>query len=108
MSDAEQSHGELSEAEVRKVAKLSRLELTDAEIAQSAGRLTAVLGYVDRLRELDVDGVEPLAHPIEDSNRLDEDVPVKGLPTSALKNMAPATEGDFVRVPKVIDDGGGA
>ena len=100
--------GGLTEAEVRKVAKLSRLELTDAEVADSAERLAAVLGYVDRLGELDVEGVEPMAHPSDDSNRLDDDIPREGLPTSVLTEMAPASEGDFVRVPKVIDGGGGA
>ena len=108
MPTSSQSSVKLSEIEVRKVAKLSRLELSDAEIAQSASRLTSVLGYIDRLRELDVEGVEPMAHPIDDSNRLDEDVPREGLPTSVLIKMAPATEGDFVKVPKVIDGGGGA
>ncbi|MCB9838519.1 MAG: Asp-tRNA(Asn)/Glu-tRNA(Gln) amidotransferase subunit GatC [Phycisphaeraceae bacterium] len=98
----------LSEAEVRKVARLSRLELSEVEIADSAGRLGSVLGYIDRLRELDVEGVEPMAHPFDDANRLDDDVPVAGLPTGALLAMAPESEGDFVKVPKVIDDGGGA
>ena len=108
MCDAQQTHGELTEAEVRKVARLSRLELTEAEIADSASRLTSALGYIDRLRELDVEGVEPMAHPIDDSNRLDEDIPTAGLPTPVLLEMAPASEGDYVKVPKVIDGGGGA
>ena len=111
MSDTQNNPGgggELTEAEARKVARLSRLELSDAEIAESAARLASVLGYVDRLRALDVEGVEPMAHPFDDSNRLDEDVPVEGLPTAALLKMAPASEGDFVKVPKVIDGGGGA
>jgi aspartyl-tRNA(Asn)/glutamyl-tRNA(Gln) amidotransferase subunit C len=98
----------LTADEVRKVARLSRLELTEAEIADSATRLASVLGYIDRLRELDTEGVEPMAHPMEDSNRLDEDVPVAGLALSVMLKMAPGSEGDFVRVPKVIDGGGGA
>ena len=108
MSEQGQSGGGLTESEVRKVAKLSRLELSDAEIADSAERLAAVLGYVDRLGALDVEGVEPMAHPSDDSNRLDDDVPRDGLPTSVLRGMSPASEGDFVKVPKVIDGGGGA
>lgn len=108
MSEQEQPGGALTEAEVRKVAKLSRLELTDAEIADSATRLASVLGYIDRLRVLDIEGVEPMAHPIDDSNRLDEDVPRAGLPLSVMLKMAPESEGDFVKVPKVIDGGGGA
>lgn len=111
MSDTQNTPGgggELTEAEARKVARLSRLELSDAEIAESASRLASVLGYVDRLRSLDVDGVEPMAHPFDDANRLDDDVPVEGLPTAALLKMSPASEGDYVKVPKVIDGGGGA
>lgn len=107
-SEQDNAVGSLTEAEVRKVARLSRLELTDAEIADSATRLASVLGYIDRLRELDTEGVEPMAHPFDDSNRLDEDVPVDGLPLGAMLRMAPTSEGDFVKVPKVIDGGGGA
>lgn len=100
--------GGLSEAEVRKVARLSRLALTDEQLAEQRTRLAAVLGYVERLRELDLEGVEPLAHPGEAVNRLDEDEPRETLAAGTLAAMAPSSFGAFVKVPKVIGDGGGA
>lgn len=103
-----QSTPELSEAAVRKVAKLSRLELDDAAIARAGEQLRAVLGYIDRLRELDLTGVEPMAHPLDSGNRADDDTPRAPLPTAALLKMAPATSGPFVKVPKVLGGGEGA
>lgn len=98
----------ISTADVQKLAKLSRLALTpeDAQIAQAA--LGSVLGYVERLRALDLTGTEPLTHPGEPTGRLDEDVPGPTLPNAALMAMAPEKDPPFVRVPKVLGEGGGA
>jgi aspartyl-tRNA(Asn)/glutamyl-tRNA(Gln) amidotransferase subunit C len=98
----------LSADEVRKVARLSRLAPSDSEIELYRGHLSAILGYVERLRGLDLGNVEPLTHISEETNRLDEDEPGRTLPTSALMGMAPDKLPPFVRVPKVIDDGGAA
>lgn len=98
----------LTPDDVRKVAKLSRLELSEEQIAEQAEGLCAVLGYVDRLQKLDIEGVEPMANPAGETNRLDEDIPVEGLPTEALMNMAPAKHPPYVTTPKTTADGGGA
>ncbi len=98
----------LSAAEVRKVAQLSRLALTDEQVELYRAQLSSILGYVDRLRALDLAGVEPLSHVSEATNRLDADEPGATLPTDTLMSMAPATLPPFIRVPKVIDDGGAA
>jgi aspartyl-tRNA(Asn)/glutamyl-tRNA(Gln) amidotransferase subunit C len=98
----------LTDDAVRKVARLSRLELTDAQVHEQRERLVAVLGYVERLRELDLDGVDPLANPAEEINRFRDDEPGAALPPEALAKMAPESYGVFVKVPKVIDEGGGA
>ena len=60
--------------QVRKVAKLSRLDLSDAEIAEFTGQLGAILEYVEKMNELDTADVEPLAHclPISNAFRADE------------------------------------
>jgi aspartyl-tRNA(Asn)/glutamyl-tRNA(Gln) amidotransferase subunit C len=92
--------------EVRKVARLSRLALDEQRIAEQSGRLSAVLEYIERLRRLDLEGVEPLANPAEETNRLREDEPVEGLPTEALMQMAPATHPPFVTTPKTGAGGG--
>jgi aspartyl-tRNA(Asn)/glutamyl-tRNA(Gln) amidotransferase subunit C len=98
----------LSADDVRKVARLSRLAPSDQEVELYRGHLSAILGYVERLRRLDLKDVEPLTHLSEAGNRLDEDTPGPTLPTGALMSMAPDKLPPFVRVPKVIDDGGAA
>jgi aspartyl-tRNA(Asn)/glutamyl-tRNA(Gln) amidotransferase subunit C len=98
----------LSDEDVRRIAKLSRLELPPERVEQFRDQLSSVLGYIERLRGVSLEGVEPLSHVHEGGNRLDEDVPGKTLPTEALMRMAPESMPPFVRVPKVIGDGGGA
>lgn len=98
----------LTAEEVRKVARLGRLALTDEQIEQYRAQLSAVLGYMDRLRQVDVTGVEPITHVGEAVNRLDDDAPAPTLPTDALMSMAPHAWPPFIRVPKVIEQGGGA
>lgn len=98
----------LSADNVRKVAKLSRLALSDAQVESYRHQLSAVLGYVDRLRRLDLQSVEPMAHVAETVNRLDADTPGPTLPNAALMGLAPDKMEPFVRVPKVIDDGSSA
>ena len=98
----------LDEKTVRHVAKLSRLELTDEQVQIMASQLSAVLAYVDKLSELDVDGVEPMAHAMEMSNRLREDVPVQNMTAAQAIENAPSKTPPFFRVPKVLGDGGSA
>lgn len=98
----------LSADEVRKVARLSRLALTDAQVEQYRTQLSAVLGYVERLSAADLAGVEPLVHVGEAVNRLDDDVPGPTLPIERLLSMAPDTWERFIRVPRVLEEGGGA
>jgi aspartyl-tRNA(Asn)/glutamyl-tRNA(Gln) amidotransferase subunit C len=98
----------LSREEVLKVARLSRLSIPEDQVEQHGAALSAILGYVERLRGLNLEGVEPLTHIGEAVNRLDEDVPGPTLPTAALMKMAPETMEPFIKVPKVIEEGGGA
>ena len=63
----------LSIDEVRHVAKLARLRLTDEQLERYRGQLSAVLDHIAKLSELDVEGVEPMAHPSDLTNRLDDD-----------------------------------
>jgi aspartyl-tRNA(Asn)/glutamyl-tRNA(Gln) amidotransferase subunit C len=100
---------ELTPADVAKVASLARLALSPAEAEDARRSLGAVLGYMDRLRSLDLAGVEPLAHVGEgEGNRLRDDTPGEPLPVGVVTGMAPASLGPFIRVPKVMGDGGGA
>jgi len=92
----------------RRVAGLSRLALSDAALEAHASRLGATLGYIERLRELDLEGVDPLTNPMDATNRGRKDAPGETLGTEALMKMAPASTPPFVKVPKVLGDGGGA
>ena len=97
----------LTSAEVRKIATLARLEITDEQVEAYREKLGAVLGYMERLRELDLTAVEPLTHPMDATNRLDDDTPGPTLPTEAFMERAPATAPPFLKVPKVLGGGGG-
>lgn len=96
--------------DVRKVAQLARLALSDEQLEQYRHQLGAVLGYMDRLRELNLDGVEPMTSPIESFNRLAPDEPGPTMSNEQLMAMAPegAAAAPFVSVPKVIGGGEGA
>lgn len=85
--------------QVLHVAKLARLELTEAEVERMAGELSQILGHVEHMSELDLDGVEPTSHAVQLENVLREDVPRPSLPRErALASAPDATDSGF-RVP---------
>ncbi len=92
----------LSLSEVRHVAKLARLRLSDEQLEQYRGQLSSVLDHIARISELDVEGVEPMAHPSDLVNRLDDDEPTESLSQQQILRIAPATEGQYLAVPKVL------
>ncbi len=98
----------ISPAEVHRIAKLARLAITDEQAAAYGPQMSAILSHMDTLRKLDLSGVEPLTHIGETVNRLDTDEPGRTLPTQVLLDLAPESLPPFVKVPKVIGDGGGA
>lgn len=69
------------------------------------GDLSAVLRHAECLKRAPLDGIEPMTRPIDESNRLGDDVPAGTLPREAFESMAPAFEDGFLRVPKVLGDG---
>jgi aspartyl-tRNA(Asn)/glutamyl-tRNA(Gln) amidotransferase subunit C len=97
----------LDPEEVKKVARLARLKLSDADVARYASQLTAILGYVDQLKEVDVTGAQPMAHPLPLQNVLREDVVTPALSVEAVLANAPARDGPYFAVPKVLDTGMG-
>jgi aspartyl-tRNA(Asn)/glutamyl-tRNA(Gln) amidotransferase subunit C len=98
----------LSADQVRKVARLSRLAISDDKAEEYRAKLAAVLGYMERLQELDLSGVEPMTNVAGAVNRLDADTPGPMLGAHALMKMAPESLPPFIKVPKVLDEGGGA
>lgn len=98
----------LSLDEVRHVARLARLRLTDRQLEEYRSQLATVLGHIATFSTLDVESVEPLAHPADVTNRLDDDTPASPLPVEQLLANAPAAESAYLLVPKVLptDDAG--
>jgi aspartyl-tRNA(Asn)/glutamyl-tRNA(Gln) amidotransferase subunit C len=93
----------LTADEVRQVAKLARLELTDDELNRMADQLNRILGYVEQIQQLNTDGVEPLAHPLPVQNVFREDEPAPSLPVNEALGNAPSRTGDYFGVPAVFD-----
>ena len=94
----------IDEKLIRHVALLSRIELTDAQVATFGKQLADIVAYMDKLQELNTDDVEPMAHALPVQNVFGADEPGESLsPQQALAN-APDREGDFYKVPKVIGD----
>jgi len=98
----------IDQDQVRKVAKLSRLALSETEVEEFTGQLSAILDYVEKMNELDTTGVEPLAHCLPVSNVLREDSPKESLGTERVLANAPQRDEEFFKVPKILDDGSGA
>lgn len=95
----------ITEADVRHVAKLSRLHVSDEDVHHFTEQLAAVLDYIGKLNELNVDGIEPMAHPLELVNVLRPDVEQPGMPTDLALANAPAKTPPYFKVPKVLGDG---
>lgn len=96
--------------DVRHVAKLARLALSESQMQTLTPQLASILGYVAKVSEADTTGVEPMAHALPLHNVLREDVVEPSLPLDKVLQNAPETDGPFFKVPKVIggdDDSAG-
>jgi aspartyl-tRNA(Asn)/glutamyl-tRNA(Gln) amidotransferase subunit C len=93
----------LSRDDVLKLARLARLQLTDEELDQFAVEISAILGYVEQLQNVDLDGVEPTYQVTGLTNvmRPDQEVDYTAKPNDLLKN-APATEGGHIKVKRML------
>jgi aspartyl-tRNA(Asn)/glutamyl-tRNA(Gln) amidotransferase subunit C len=96
--------GRISLDEVRHVARLARIELTDDEIVTLQGELSALLDHVDKVRRLDTADVLPTAHPLPLSNVLRADEVRPGLERDAALAAAPAVEGHRFLVPSILGE----
>lgn len=95
--------GRIVETQVRHICHLARLNPTDEEVRQFTEQLSAILEYMDQLKEVDTTDVQPTAHALPIHNVLRDDVPGVSLtPDQALAN-APQRDGNFFGVPKVLE-----
>lgn len=94
---------DLSRENVRKVAALARLKVTEDELDSLVGDLRAIIGYVEVLNEVETTDVKPMVHAVELQNVLRPDVLVPSLPRDAALSNAPRTDNQFFLVPAIID-----
>lgn len=92
----------LSEKDVRYVARLSRLEITDEEAGKYTQQLSSILSYIEQLNELDTKDVEPLTHVLDLKNVFRPDVVQPSLTQAEVLSNAPDPQAGHFRVPKIM------
>ncbi|MHB8417915.1 MAG: Asp-tRNA(Asn)/Glu-tRNA(Gln) amidotransferase subunit GatC [Myxococcales bacterium] len=92
----------IDRAEVRRVAALAHLALSEEEELRLAGELSQILAYVEKLRELPTEGVEPTT-AVASRAAFREDIPLPSLPAERAVDNAPATVGTAFSVPKILE-----
>jgi aspartyl-tRNA(Asn)/glutamyl-tRNA(Gln) amidotransferase subunit C len=90
----------LTRQDVLKLADIAKLELSDTEADALLGDLDKMLGFVDKVRALDLDGVEPLVYMTDRENVLREDLPTDPLSHAEALRGAPGADSDYFRVPR--------
>jgi aspartyl-tRNA(Asn)/glutamyl-tRNA(Gln) amidotransferase subunit C len=93
----------IAQEEVKRVAALARLELSRAEEEALTQHLDKILQYMEKLNQLDTTDVEPLTHVVDIVNAFREDRVVNRASPDALLANAPEREGNFFKVPKIIE-----
>lgn len=93
----------ISEAEVKKVAHLARLAVPEEQLRVYAQQLSNILNLVDQLSSVDTSGVEPMAHPLDMTQRLREDVVTETNQRDKYQRVAPEIENGLYLVPKVLE-----
>jgi aspartyl-tRNA(Asn)/glutamyl-tRNA(Gln) amidotransferase subunit C len=89
--------------DIRRLADLARLEITPGEVADVSTKLTAIVGLVDELSSVATAGVAPMAHPLDQKQRLRADVVTESDDHERYQRNAPAVEQALYLVPKVIE-----
>jgi aspartyl-tRNA(Asn)/glutamyl-tRNA(Gln) amidotransferase subunit C len=90
-------------ATVRRVARLARIAVSDAEVEALRGELNQILGFVEQLNEVDVAGVEPMTAVVPIAMKERADTVTAGGDAQRVLANAPVREGDFFAVPKVVE-----
>ncbi|MBI1959375.1 MAG: Asp-tRNA(Asn)/Glu-tRNA(Gln) amidotransferase subunit GatC [Candidatus Rokubacteria bacterium] len=94
----------ISLSQVEHVARLARLELSAADKERMRRELDGILSYIDTLRALQTDGVEPTSHAVPLTNVMREDEPRPSVPQTDMLANAPDPSGEFFRVPRIIEE----
>jgi len=94
----------IEKKDVEHVARLTRLELTEAELERMREQLNSILAHLDTLRAVDTEGVEPTSHAVDVVNVMREDDVAPSFPQDAMLANAPDGSGQFFRVPRIIEE----
>ena len=93
----------LDKDQVQHIAVLARLKLADNEFAETVEKLSKIVDFVDQLSQANTDDVVPMAHPLNESQRLREDVVTEPNDRERVQKNAPSLEDGLYIVPKVIE-----
>jgi aspartyl-tRNA(Asn)/glutamyl-tRNA(Gln) amidotransferase subunit C len=88
---------------VEKIAYLARLQISDADAAETSQRISNILSMIDQMQSVDTNDVEPMAHSFDAVQRLRPDVVTESNQRDYLQKIAPATQDGLYLVPKVIE-----
>ena len=94
----------IDEDTIRRIARLSRIDLPDSRIPALLEQFREILTYFDKLGELDTEDTDPLPRAVDLQNVMGADQPVQSLPTESALEAAPERDGNLFRVPKVLGD----
>ena len=93
----------LDKAEVEKIAHLARLHISEADTEEVTTRITDILTLIDQMKTVDMESVEPLAHPLDMVQRFRADVVTETNTREQLQDLAPESQDGLYLVPKVIE-----
>lgn len=93
----------LNHAEIKEIAELAAIQVTDAELDTLGGELSKILSVFDQLSQANTQGIEPMVHPLDQTQPLREDVVTETDQREQFQLLAPATENGLYLVPKVIE-----
>lgn len=94
----------ISTEEVKHVANLAKLAITEEEAAVFTKQLDAIITFAEQLNELDTESVEPTSHVLDMKNVLREDVPQQGLPREEVLKNAPEHQDGQIKVPSILGE----
>jgi len=93
----------LDKDQVQHIATLARLKLADDEFAETVDKLSRIVDFVDQLSQADTGDVVPMAHPLNQAQRLRADVVTETVDRDHFQENAPSVKGGFYIVPKVLE-----
>jgi aspartyl-tRNA(Asn)/glutamyl-tRNA(Gln) amidotransferase subunit C len=89
--------------DIKRIAHLARIEVSDNEAQETLNKLTGILGLIEQMQAVDTTGIEPMSHSQDVTQRLREDVVTATNQRELFQSIAPATQDGLYLVPKVIE-----